>query len=193
MLLLALRFWSEKTRFMCTVPQAPPQKSSSELPTTEESIQTLPGTTRGGGSLSCGGLQQDQKWCSDSSGSFWPSLGLLEQGSSHLGRTLLRQYLLWNSLWHCFSWTPDYSWLPTSTVKSWIKPHCLCIFQCNMLMALHPSTLLRPKRYQGRALTQTKRSYQGKQTLTRHKLNIPGVLFPASVGEIKETLPHPSP
>lgn len=102
MLLLALRFWSEKTRFMCTVPQAPPQKSSSELPTTEESIQTLPGTTRGGGSLSCGGLQQDQKWCSDSSGSFWPSLGLLEQGFSHLGRTLLRQYLLWNSLWHCF-------------------------------------------------------------------------------------------
>lgn len=101
---LALGFWSEKTRLRCTASQVPPEKSSSDAVNHRgERIQTLPGATRAGGNLGCEGLQQNQKWCWFSSGSCWPALGLLEQDSFHLGRTLLRQYLLWKSLWHYFS------------------------------------------------------------------------------------------
>lgn len=43
---LALRFWSEKTRFSCTAPQVPPEKSSSDATNHRGEHQTLPGATR---------------------------------------------------------------------------------------------------------------------------------------------------
>lgn len=55
------------------------------LLTTEESIQTLPGATRVGGNLGCGGLQQDQ---SDAQRAQVPAdlpLAYWSRENSHLG------------------------------------------------------------------------------------------------------------
>lgn len=50
-------------------------------------------------------------------------------------------------------------------------------------MTLYPSTVLMPKFDQGRAHTEKKKALMGQAEADRHKLNIHGGLFPASVRE----------